>query len=125
MQSTEDGRPRQAYISSSRKGFKGIRRIAECKCSHIRTLCIVAHMQQFKTFKPVQFESSGGKRVYSCCGYAADHTPCEAIKMWEFQNGHSATTVIVYHEGTHSCTAVRPERSADEYVKSVLKKTNT
>jgi hypothetical protein len=114
MQSSKDGRPWQAYISSSRKGFKGIRRIAECKGSHVCNNIQCPYMQQFKTFNTVQFESLGGKRVCSCCGYAADHNPCEARKMWEFENGHSATTVIIYHEGTHSC-------SADEYVKSVLK----
>ena len=39
----------------------------------------------------------------------------------EFENGYSATEVIVYHEGTHSCTAVRPKPSKDEYLCSVLK----
>jgi hypothetical protein len=76
-------------------------------------------MQQFKTFNTVQFELSGGRQVCSCCGYAADLTPCQARKIWEFENGYSATEV--YHEETHSCTAVRPKPSKDEYLCSVLK----
>lgn len=121
MPSSKDGRPWQAYISSSRKGFEGVRRIAECKGSYVCNNIQCPYIQQFKTFNTVQFESSGSRRLCSCCGYAADQTPCEARKIWEFEDGHWATTVIIYHEGTHTCTAVKPSRPADEYVNSILK----
>lgn len=121
MHSTKDGRPWKAYLSSSRKGFKGIRRIAECKGSHVCNNVQCPYMQQFKTFNTVQLESSGGRQMCSCCGYPADHIRCQARKIWEFENGYSATKVIVYHEETHSRTAVRPKHSQDEYICSVLK----
>lgn len=121
MSSSKDGRPWKSYISSSRKGFSGIRRIADCKGSSICNNLQCPYIQEFNKFNTVQFESSGLEQVCSCCGELADHSPCEARKIWEFEGGHDATSVIVYHEGKHSCTAVRPKPSNKEYLEAVLK----
>jgi len=49
----------------------------------------------------------------------ADHCPCETRKIWEFEDGHNAISVITYHEGKHSCTAVRPKQSCKEYLETL------
>ena len=54
MQSSKDGRPWHAYISSSRKGFEGVRRIAECKGSYVCNNIQCPYIQQFKTFNTVR-----------------------------------------------------------------------
>ena len=76
MFSSKDGRPWKPYISSRRKGFYGIRRVADCKGSNLQ----FPYFQEFNNFNTVQFESSGLEQVCSC-GEVADHYPREATKI--------------------------------------------
>ena len=99
MESSRDGRTWKRYMPSKRKGFDGIRRLAECvgsfrcdndKCSYA-TEYGISNRHHFK-----------GKD-YNCkhCKRPAIPVPCEARKIWEFDD--SSKTVVVYHYGEHNC----------------------
>lgn len=58
--------------------------------------------------KKVQFKTVTARTAScACCGYEVVPIPCDAKKVWEFENN----TLMVYHCGNHSCVAKKP--SAD------------
>ncbi|XP_031574294.1 uncharacterized protein LOC116308074 [Actinia tenebrosa] len=102
MKSSQDGRPWKKWVSSSRAGFNGVRRLATCSGTHQcnNTRCPYIHSY----FKPnkVNFQSQGTNHITcSCCGYKALKVDCTAKKVWEFQESY----VTIYHYGKHTCVA--------------------
>ena len=105
MASSKDGRKWRRYMSSTRSGFTGIRRLARCSGSYKCTnrLC--------------SFRKQGGPnlthfdKANACifCGYSADFVPCSASKVWEFNDCRQS--VKVYHHGYHTCPVIaKPDK---------------
>ena len=102
MSSSKDGRPWNAWHTSKRNGFVGIRRVASCGGTYKCKNHTCPYFQSYGKPNKVQFKKVSEDLVAcSCCGYQADSVPCAAKKVWEF----SDNTVLVYHCGQHSCVA--------------------
>ena len=101
MRSSKDGRPWRTWVSSSRKGFNGKRRIARCnggyKCKNIKCLFLKMYNKNNK----LQFEDDKGIKSCSSCSERATKVDCHAQKIWEFEE--SEQYVTVYHSGNHNC----------------------
>jgi len=69
----------------------------------------------------VQFVKKEGNTVCSCCNTIVDKVPCPAKKIWEFMDGNHSTKVIVYHEGTHTCSPSEKRRDISEATLDGLK----
>lgn len=61
--------------------------------------------------------------VCSCCGYSAKPIACFARKIWEFPDG--ASHVLVYHYGTHKCTAIKPSIDVSSEVNKFFKENSS
>ena len=112
MKSSKDGRPWQLWVTTSRAGFLGIRRVASCagtyKCQNKK--CPFLH--SYGKVNMVQFKNvTASCTVCACCGYDAVAVLCTAKKVWEFGNNY----VTVYHHGQHTCEAraIEPDISSD------------
>lgn len=119
MQSSVDGRPWGRWKSSSRKNLNGTRRVAECGGTYE---CVNVACPYFKTYwhkNTVQFQKLPPEVVCSCCGYSAKPIKCLARKIWEFPDG--ASHVLVYHYGTHKCTAIKPSIDVSSEVTKFFK----
>ena len=106
MKSSIDGRPWSRWVCSSRKSLDGIRRVAECGGGYECENPTCPYLKSYKHRNQVQFKSVPPQVVCSCCGYSAKKVNCTARKIWEFPN--NVNYVLVYHYGTHSCTAIKP-----------------
>ena len=110
MKSSLDGRPWKTWVTSSRKGFAGTRRRANCKGSYKCHNKHCSYRKQYQTCNRTQFEKEEGKYVCKCCGVCAQHIDCPATKVWEFPRNNDFLTVI--HTGYHTCVAVsKPDSS--------------
>lgn len=103
MQDTTDGRPWGTWSTSSRKGFPGIRRVANCRGSPIcqnekcSGLAGVPNRLQFTQHKD--------DSAFFCilCSTEAESVPCNGKKVWEFYEDE----VLVLYVGNHTCIAKR------------------
>lgn len=123
MQSSVDGRPWSIWKSSSRKNLNGTRQVAKCGGTY---KCINLACPYLKTYghkNTVQFKKLPPEVVCSCCGYSAKPIECLARKIWEFQDG--ASHVLVYHYGTHTCTAIKPSIDVSSEVTRFFKENNS
>jgi hypothetical protein len=86
LQSSKDGRHWAIWVTSNRKGFKGIRRSARCdggySCENSNCMFLAMHKKK----NGLQFENDESV-VSSCssCGKHAKKIFCNAQKIWEFE----------------------------------------
>lgn len=106
MQSLADGRPWGRWKCSSRKNLNGTRRVAECGGTYECVNLACPYLKTYGHKNNVQFKKLPPEVVCSCCGYSVKPMVCFARKIWEFPDG--ASHVLVYHYGTHKCTAIKP-----------------
>ena len=104
MKSSLDGRPWKTWVTSSRRGFAGIRRIAHCKGSYKCYNIQCSYRKQYQSTNRTQFEKEEGETVCKCCGLRAVHIDCPATKVWEFPRNSQLVTIT--HTGKHTCIAV-------------------
>ncbi len=119
MKATKDGKQWQRYVPSSRKGFTGTRRIANCSGTH---QCISRHCSFLKEFgqpNTTQFLRNGQKRNCMHCNAKVRYSACSARKIWEVPKvGNSVT---VYHYGYHNCT-VKPVKKDVKHLEKLKDK---
>jgi hypothetical protein len=101
MESSKDGRPWAAFMTSRRSGFFGVRRLARCKGSSECVNDECPYLKQFSKRNRVQFQNKGGETVCHSCGAPAVNVACHASKVWEFKDKDGV--VDIYHHGTHTC----------------------
>jgi len=102
MKSSLDGRPWKTWVTSSRKGFAGIRRIAHCKGSYKCYNIQCSYRKQYQSTNRTQFEKEEGETVCKCCGLRAVHIDCPATKVWEFPRNSQLVTITHTQESTHA-----------------------
>ena len=115
MKSSVDGRPWARWKCSSRKKLNGIRRVAECSGTYECVNVTCPYLKSYKSKNCVQFKKVPPEVVCSCCGYSAKPVECMARKIWEFPE--ASNYVLVYHYGTHKCTAIKPALDVSNEVK--------
>lgn len=101
MTTTKDGRPWKTWISSSRSGLKGVRRVARCSGSRMCKNENCSYKKQFGSENKLQFQKVDGAVVCFTCGCSPQFVPCPAVKVWEHEK--NADYVTVYHSGIHTC----------------------
>ena len=94
-----DGRHFEMH-SSSRKGFKGVRRVGKCRGSFI------CHNDGCPVYKDTkrnqhQFTTIGKNKFCYSCNCLVQRDPCRALKMIEFNM--QGRLLEVYHSGQHTC----------------------
>lgn len=104
MKSSSDGRPWQTWVSSSRKGFSGIRRVASCKGSYICQNEKCHFKMLYQKSNQVHFDMKDGQFVCRTCGIKGVELECFPQKIWEFNDSNEVT---VFHTGKHTCQSVK------------------
>ena len=111
MKSSVDGRPWKTWVTTSRKGLAGIRRIAHCRGSYKCCNADCSYRKQYKqTANRTQFEKEAGETICKCCGILALHVNCHASKVWEFPQNSKYVTII--HRGKHTCVPIPKQDSS-------------
>lgn len=119
MKRSKDGRPWKVWVTSKRKQFKGIRRRANCKGSHVCNQQDCPYFQDCKRKNRVQFQSVGGVVHCFCCGCPAVSVKCNAQKVWEYANKNRL--LKVYHFGKHTCEPKKCPSNTEIMKESILK----
>lgn len=117
MSASKDGRHWETWMSSSRKGLQGIRRIASCKGSHV---CEYGCNIEGKP-NNVQFKRVTGSHVCSFCGRTASRMACAGVKVWE-HDGNSL--LLVMYNGDHTCTPKQRRASKQEIQQAIRQNPN-
>ena len=123
MQSSVDGRPWGRWKCSSRKNLNGTRQVAECGGTYKCVNLACPYLKTYGHKNNVQFKKLPPEVVCSCCGYSTKPIVCFARKIWEFPNG--ASHVLVYHYGTHKCTAIKPSIDVSSEVNKFFKENSS
>ena len=118
MGPSKDGRRWTTWVTSSRQGFNGLRRTANCKG------CLICKNPHCKFFKTYQKENAYHFRNGKCktCGKEAESIICQCKKIWEFNEEE----VVIYHYGFHNCIPKLndPAPNNNERLKEKLSKRN-
>lgn len=80
----KDGRPWNRWVSSSRKDFKGVRRVARCRGLPKCPSDSCPYLKANGTPNRLQFKKNIGTIVCFTCETAAEFVECPAVKIWEF-----------------------------------------
>ena len=123
MQSSVDGRPWGRWKCSSRKNLNGTRQVAECGGTYKCVNLACPYLKTYGHKNNVQFKKLPPEVVCSCCGYSTKPIVCFARKIWEFPKG--ASHVLVYHYGTHKCTAIKPSIDVSREVNKFFKENSS
>lgn len=104
MNVTKDGRPWGVWVTTSRKGFSGRRRMAKCRGIFQCTSETCSFRTVHNRTNKVQFVKRDGNIVCFSCGSVAEHVSCPGVKIWEYHTQMQA--VVVYHHGWHNCETI-------------------
>jgi hypothetical protein len=107
MQYAKDGRPWKTWVTSSRKGFNGVRRVARCKGSPMCGADDCPFLASERVPNRTQFKMNGACQECFTCGAPAVVVPCYAFKVIEFDETEQVMTVM--HNGDHTCKAKKPK----------------
>ena len=116
LEAGKDGRWFQMH-SSSRKGFKGIRKIGTCRGS---LMCENTRCSKLRTegvCNTNEFSMDLGAYVCKCCGYYAIRANCGASKMTEFDP--EMNKLVVWYQGKHNCKPKPDIKKKEEFLKSL------
>jgi hypothetical protein len=111
MTATKDGRPWKRWITSSRTGLNGVRRVARCAGCEVCSNDNCSFKKQYGIANKVQFQTVNGLSVCFTCGSVPERVSCPAVKIWEHEN--NSKYVTVFHDGMHTCV-VKKGNSIDE-----------
>ena len=95
-----DGRHFEMH-SSSRKGFRGVRRVGKCRGSFICHNDGCPVYKDTKRRNQHQFTTIGKNKFCYSCNCLVQRDPCGALKMIEFNM--QGRLLEVYHSGQHTC----------------------
>ena len=114
-----DGRYFELH-SSTRKGFRGVRRVGKCRGNYICTNTSCAYLLETKKNNQHQFTTIGKNKFCFVCNSIVYRKPCPALKLIEFNMAQRM--LEVYHQGTHTCNP-KPETTAnDKEIEDSVKK---
>ena len=105
-----DGRYFELH-SSTRKGFRGVRRVGKCRGNYICTNTSCAYLLETKKNNQHQFTTIGKNKFCFVCNSIVYRKPCPALKLIEFNM--TQRMLEVYHQGTHTCNP-KPETTAND-----------
>jgi hypothetical protein len=117
MHYARDGRPWNTWVTSSRKGFSGIRRVARCRGSRICSSSDCSFLKHGTGPNRSHFEFVDGCLKCFTCGCEAEQVACSAVKVVEYDNIASCLTVM--HTGIHACKAKLPKINRAVILKAV------
>jgi hypothetical protein len=117
MRCSRDGRPWKTWVTSSRKGFAGIRRVARCKGFSVCLSNECPFLQNGTGPNRSHFKMHGGCLECFTCGTAANTVYCDAVKVLEYDMRQSCVTVM--HVGNHTCQAKMPKVNRAVILKAV------
>lgn len=86
--------------------MNGTRQVAECGGMYECVNLACPYLKTYRHKNNVQFKKLPPEVVCSCCGYSVKPIACFTRNIWEFPDG--ASHVLVYHYGTHKCSAIKP-----------------
>lgn len=109
MAKTKDGRNWGTWVTSSRKGFNGKRRVARCKGSPKCPSDSCPYRSIYGSANRVQFEKRDSIQVCFTCGAPAEDVFCNASKIWEYSTNSNQVTVM--YIGRHNCIPKQPKIS--------------
>ena len=92
--------------TSSRKGFKGVRRIGKCQGNYVCNNDNCPFFREDKKRNQHQFKTVRGKKFCFSCQLLAVRKPYPAWKMIEYS--HQSRLLEIYHNGNHTCE-VKPQ----------------
>ena len=99
--------------SSSRKGFRGVRRVGKCRGSYMCKNTECAYYIETKKNNEHQFTTIGKNKFCYICNSIVYRKPCGTMKLIEF---HIAQRMLeVYHQGEHTCNC-KPEAAVNDKV---------
>ena len=106
--------------SSTRKGFRGVRRIGGCRGNFICTNKDCAYLIENGKENQHQFTTIGKNKFCYVCNGIVYRRPCGAVKMIEY---HVTMRLLeVYHQGEHTCQ-VKPETTIhDKAIEESIKR---
>ena len=106
--------------SSTRKGFRGVRRIGGCRGNFICTNKDCAYLIENRKENQHQFITIGKNKFCYVCNGIVYRRPCGAVKMIEY---HVTMRLLeVYHQGEHTCQ-VKPETTLhDKAIEESIKR---
>ena len=106
--------------TSTRKGFRGVRRIGKCRGNYVCSNPSCPYLLQQNSKNQHQFTTIGRNKFCFSCNCIVYREPCGAIKLIEY---HINQRVLeVYHVGEHSCH-LKPDTKQNDSViqESVMK----
>jgi len=119
MKVSMDGRPWKTWCTTTRKGFHGTRRRANCGGSNVCQSPTCPFYMEHGECNRVQFRKSNGHYVCFSCETVAEHVPCPSVKVWEYHE--NLQSVIVYHTGNHTCIC-KPQAPNREALDAAVRK---
>ena len=116
---SEDGRPCRTWFTTTRRGFRGTHRRANCSGSKLCTSQTCPFYQEHGGPNTVHFRKDNGHYTCFSCESIAEHKPCAAVKAWEYHE--NLQSVVVYHVGQHTCIC-KPRASNRQEVQEAIRK---
>ncbi|KAK3731359.1 hypothetical protein QZH41_007160 [Actinostola sp. cb2023] len=110
MASSQDGRKWQRYVSSKRRGFDGVRKLAQCKGYYRCDNTHCDFLREYDRPNRHHFHKKGKDMKCDHCHVAGKFVQCTARKIWEFDD--ATEKVTIFHYGVHSCIPT-PKRNKD------------
>ena len=107
MNSTKDGRPQNAWVTTNSKACLGVRRKTTYSGSFKCTNSKCVFREYYSKLNQLHFTKSDTS--LDVCGSFRELTPCTATKIWEFND--LGSTVLIYHTGKHTCETRMPSKS--------------
>ena len=106
--------------SSTRKGFRGVRRIGACRGNFICTNTDCAYFIENKKENQHQFTTIGKNKFCYVCNGIVYRRPCGAVKMIEYHVG--LRLLEVYHQGEHTCHLKSDTTLHDKEIEDSIKR---
>jgi len=117
MRFSKDGHPWKTWVTSTRKGFEGIRRVARCKGSPVCNSRECPFLKSRTGPNRSQFQVHGSCMQCFTCGTPASAVSCHAVKVLDYDKRKSS--VVVMHVGIHTCRAKLPKINQTVLLKAV------
>ena len=114
-----DGRHFELH-SSSRKGFKGVRRLGKCRGSFICNNKSCPLFIEAGKKNEHQFTTIGRNKFCYSCNCIVYRKPCSALKLVEFTS--QGRLLEVYHQGKHTCQLKPNTEENDEVIEENIRR---
>ena len=103
--------------TSSRKGFKGIRKTGTCRGSLMCENTKCSKLLTEGVCNTNEFSIDLGAYVCKCCGYYGVRANCGAKKMTEFDP--ETNKLVIWYEGKHNCKPKPDIKKKEQFLKTL------